>query len=340
MNKYIAPVLTIAIIAALAGVLYIQTRTERPVAPSGVETTGEAARSSAHVYFLVREGEESAVYAYDAASGTTRDGSNYDGGFRARFNQSSDVCRPYSGTSLVIFDCQVDDRGVLTMRVRDLSDSRTAIRSVVVDPSSLGIAPSAANGYLLPVAVADDKSAIYLGRRVESESWVAGLWKLDVATGKVSEVAYVRDHDLYEYDINPATNELIGATFTPPESLGEWLSGPSELHLVNLVTGEGASLEALAKDYYENPMLSDDAMRYAFHEAGPTLGEGRTVVLPRATGRVANGWEIDGVAKDWFGDTLVFDRGGNLFLYDLKTSTETQITHETDASVEYVGVVR
>lgn len=341
MKKYLAPILTVVIVAALAGILYIRANVARPDA-----AVPEAAPESAtdrSVQYAVRSADGTVeIRSFHLGSETTAavDPSTLGLLWPVRYNQSAYICatadEPTAPTALRVM-CDIGRDNTLLLAAYD-GDKKVVTANI--DPRDLDVMPSASEGYLVPVAVADDKSAIYLGRRVETESWVAGLWKLDVATGEVSEVAYVREHNLYQYDINPATKQLLGVTFVPPESLGEDVSGPSEMHVVDLTTGSGRTLEALAKDYLENPMLSDDGSCYAFREAGPTLGSGRSVVLPMATGRVANGWEIDGVMKDWFGDTVVFDRDGNLFLYDLKTETETQITHEMDAMVEYLGVVR
>lgn len=344
MNKYIAPILTIAIVASLAGVLYIRANVDGSISNTDETAASETegAVSSAYVYFLVRDGaDDASVFAYDVAKGTTVDASSYDGGFRKRSNQSADACEPYPGTSLTVFDCRIDEQGVLTMRVRDVSDSNSIARTMTVDPRTLGITPSAVEGYLTPIAVSDDKSTIYLGRRVETESWVAGLWKLDVATGKVSEVAYVRENNLYQYEVNQATGQLIGTSFTPPEGLGEPPTGPSTIELVDLVTGDARVLDERTKRVFENALLSDDGTLYSAQVyLLPTDRRSipETAVTDVVTGeRVA---EFDGVVRDWFGDTMVVDRDGNLFLYDLTTKAETQITHETDATVQYLGVAK
>lgn len=346
MRKHVARALTVAIIALffagaiLARVLFVSSLSGMP---ESVEEKALATDDRPTVMWSVASSadEDAKGYVYSLVTKkTTGPMEGFGGPGAVRFNQSKNLCDQAFATAKLAIECAIDERAVLTMRVTDETENGRDAGTFVVDPRALGVMPSASEGYLLPVAVADDKSAVYLGRRVETESWVAGLWKLDVATGDVSEVAYVREHNLYQYDINPATKQLLGVTFVPPESLGEDVSGPSEMHMVDLSTGSGRIFEAMAKDYLENPMLSEDGARYAFREAGPTLGAGRTIVLPVATGRVGSGWEIDGVMKDWFGDTLVFDRDGNLFLYDLKTETETQLTHETNAVVEYLGAVR
>lgn len=342
MRKYLAPILTIAIVASLAGVLYIRANVDGslPKAAPATEESHTIDVGPTVVWSVTRSGAAADTYSYSLATEqTSGPESNVETAGVVRFNQSSDLCDKGAVASLEI-ECNFNSvANVLVMTAYGMMGDEKWMQAYTVRLSDLGISPSAMEGYLVPVAVSDDKSAIYLGRRVESESWVAGLWKLDVATGKVSEISYVREHNLYQYDINPATKQLIGVTFVPPESLGEDMSGPSSLHSVNLVTGNGEVPEqSLA--LFENPMLSDDGSRYEFRESGDGAGPGRTVVLPVATGRVADGWEIDGVAKDWFGDTMVFDRDGNLFLYDLKTKTETQLTHETDATVEYLGVVK
>lgn len=345
MKKFLAPALTILIVAALAGVLYIRANVARPESSVGEIVPSESA-SGASVRYAVRSTDgtvEIRDFRIEDETNATVDPSTVGLLWPARYTQSAFICatadEATAPTALRVL-CDIGRDNVLLLAAYD-GDEKVVTANI--DPRDLGITPGAAEGYLVPVAVADDKSAIYLGRRVETESWVAGLWKLDVATGEVSEVAYVREHSLYQYDINPATKQLIGVTFVPPESLGDGLGAPSEVHLVDLATGDGRPLEKAARGVFENPMLSDDGRRTAWYESGIDYGgadRAFSLVLSVEYGRVASGWEIDGVMKDWFGDTVVFDRDGNLFLYDLKTSTETQITHETDAAVEYLGVAR
>lgn len=343
MKKYFAPILTIVIVAALAGILYIRANVARPDESVREETSSESA-AVASVQYVVRSADGTVeVRAFHLGSGTTDtiDPSTVGLLWPARYNQSAFICatadEATAPTALRVM-CDIGRDNALLLAAYD-GDEKVVTANIEL--RDLGITPSASEGYLVPVAVAEDKSAIYLGRRVETESWVAGLWKLDVATGEVSEIGYVRERELYQYDINPMTKQLIGVTFVPPESLGETLSGPSAIHLVDLVTGNGKVLEGgmTSESVLENPMLSSDGSLFAFYESGQ-VRSGSTVILTVSDGRYALGWEIDGVLKDWFGDTVVFDRDGNLFLYDLKTKTETQITHETDATVEYVGVVR
>jgi hypothetical protein len=348
VKKIFPVILTVFVVAALAGVLYV--RANMDLLGGGGERSAVPADASdpTSLLYAVRSAVgEAEVRAYDFASGQSVDPDPAALGLRwpARYNQSSFICATADEaevpTALRVL-CDIGRDNVLLLAAYDGQEKAYAGD---VDPRELGITPSAAEGYLVPVAVAADKSAIYLGRRVETESWVAGLWKVDVATGRVTEIAYVREHDLYQYDINPTTKQLLGVTFVPPESLGGPISGPSSAHLVDLQTGEGRSLELAVDAVVENPMLSDDALSYAFYESGADAGGGtgtaRTLVLSMEWGRVAAaGAEVDGVMKDWFGDTVVFDRDGNLFLYDLKTETETRITNETDATVEYLGVTR
>lgn len=341
MNKYLAPILTIAIVAALAGVLYIRANVGREDASVAGESTSESAAPASVRYIVRSEDGTAEIRAFDLASATTvvLDPSKFGLLWPARYTQSAFICatadEATAPTALRVM-CDIGRDNTLLLAA---FDGEQKIVTANIDPRDLGVMPSAAEGYLVPVAVADDKSAIYLGRRVETESWVAGLWKLDVATGEVSEIEYVRENDIYQYDINPATKELFGVTFVPPESLGAEATGPTSMFFVDLETGAGQTGDSAAAEFlFENPMLSDDGSAYAVFESGPWVGGAHTIILTKASGRVSGGWEIDGVMKDWFGDTVVFDRDGNLFLYDLKTSTETQITHETDATVEYLGV--
>jgi hypothetical protein len=337
MSKYIAPILTIAIVAALAGVLYIRANVER-ADDSGSRVEEEKPHEdngSAVIWSVQSPGKDPVVYDYLVGNKKTEGPFTiFEGTGVVRFNQSSDLCGGMAITPLTM-ECDLDENNILVLSVRDETDNGRSVLQTTIDPSQFGFT-SAADGYLVPVAVANDKSTIYLGRRVEIESYVAGLWKLDVATGNLSEISYVREHNLYQYDINPETKQLLGVTFVPPESLGDELSAPTSVHLVDLATGNGD--QTYGRDggrAFENPMLSDDATRYAFYASDP-LDPGTTIDVFSGSMNV----HVNGIMKDWFGDTVAFDRDGNLFLYDLKTKTETQLTHETDASVEYLGVVR
>ncbi len=336
MKKVLAPALTILIVAALAGVLYIRANVMRPESSVDEIVPSESA-SGASVRYVVRSTDgtvEIREFRIEDETTVTVDPSTVGLLWPARYTQSAFICatadEATAPTALRVL-CDIGRDDALLLAAYDGDEKVVAAN---IDPRDLGITPGAAEGYLVPVAVADDKSAIYLGRRVETESWVAGLWKLDVATGEVSEISFVRTKDIYQYDINPYTKQLIGVTFSPPENLGEFPGGPAATYLINLATGEGRILSPADASVSENPLLSDDATMYATK----WVASNQTFVntfSPHTT--VAT---IDGVMKDWFGDTVVFDRDGNLFLYDLKTSTETQMTHETDATVEYVGVAR
>lgn len=334
MNKYIAPILTIAIVASLAGVLSIRANVGGSL--SSVEQAGIASPGAAVEYYVRSSDGDAALYAYVLSSGKTEKWSG-DGKTAGpiRFNQSANICDAPAGSAALSVHCDTVDGNLhLSVVDGDALEAKTVL-DTTVDTRALGLSPSAEEGYLIPIAVSNDKSAIYLGLRVESESWVAGLWQLDVATAKVSEVTYVREHRLYQFDINPWAKRLVGVTFVPPEGLGDAAAGPSSLHFVDLTTGGGYASD-LADGLLENPMLSDDGTMYAYYQTDAD-GSSATVIRAIDAGRY-DGRSVIGVAKDWFGDTMVFDRGGNLFLYDLKTSVETPLTHETDATVEYLGV--
>lgn len=330
MKKFLIPIVVAILAAVFAGALYIRVNGGRDVndaQPELSETSG------AYLYYAVRSDDESNIYAY-FPDGTVHDASNYDGVLQTRFNQSTNLCDKPGGVAALWVQCENED-DVLRLVVNDgVGQNKKTVLETTIDPRELGVTPSASEGYLLPVAVADDKSAVYLGRRVETESYVAGLWKLDLATGDVSEIAYVRENSIYYYDINPATKQLVGVTFVPPESLGEYATGPFRIAFVDLSNGEGAVLREQQYLPYENPMFSQDGRSFAYYEDGNTMIG--TVGADGDSDAIA----FHGVAKDWFGDTVVFDRDGNLFLYDLATRTETKLTHETEAYVEYLGVMR
>jgi hypothetical protein len=338
MKKYLLIAVLAFIFGAAAGIWCYRTMIgSSRLAVDDTHTT--VASNESAIRFVVRQNDGTAtMLEYFLGTGNAEVADETELVFGpARFNQSSFLCSnaeepKLPNVSLRIL-CDIGRNNTLMLAAYD-GDQKLV--SAKIDPRDFGIAPSAAEGYLIPVAVADDKSTIYLGRRVETESWVAGLWKLDVATGNVSEITYVRENNIYQYDINPQAKKLFGISFVPPESLGEPPTR-SEQYWVDLSTGEGYGGESFI-GAWENPMLGDDGLAYAFYSTGDHAEEG-TTVFQAGEGTYSGGTHIDGVMKDWFGDTIVFDRDGNLFLFDLKTKKETQLTNEMDATVEYVGRV-
>lgn len=271
----------------------------------------------------------------EALFGTVDDSLDWSRNISVRSNQSTSLCEKDSQNVPFNIECNYNFvANVLVLTVYGMIGEEKWMQAYTIDLKDLGAFSSLSDGYLTPVAVAADQSTIYLGRRVETESYVAGLWKLDVATGKVSEIAFVRAKRMYQYEINSTTQQLLGVTFSPPESLGEFPGGPAATYLVDLKTGEGRMLTPADASVSENPLLSDDATMYA------TKWVASNNTFVNSLNSLTTVAAIDGVVRDWFGDTLVVDRDGNLFLYDLATKVETQLTHETDATVEYLGVVK
>lgn len=344
MRRLAVSIIAAVVVLAFAGALFLRMNGEDDRIANGPLVIDEKNAYPAVLYRVQPTSGDPTVWSYHVPDGTVQ-GPLEDAERIAsmRLNQSSDLCDKDHANVPFTIECNMNFvANVLVLTVYGMMGEEKWMQAYTVDLKDLAIFPSTSEGYLTPVAVADDKSAIYLGRRVETESYVAGLWKLDVATGDVSEIAYVRENKLYQYDINPATKRLVGVTFVPPESLDDPLTGPSSIHLVDLATDDGESVMggAVKGGAFENPMLSDDGLSYAFYASGVLFGEASTVIYGPGETPEGGGTEIDGIMKDWFGDTVVFDRDGNLFLYDLKTDIETRLTNETDATVEYVGVVR
>ncbi len=340
MKKYLVPTIVILIVLALSGMVYWLSYIKQPV----MQATDQSRLSADDqrpvvIWSIATSHGEPLVYTYFIGSGKIEGPIAYfEGTGVVRFNQSSDLCNPTYVVSALGVNCDLDEKNILTLDIFDEQNGGREVLKSTIDPRKLGVNPSTVEGYLVPVAVAADKSSMYLGRRIETESYVAGLWKLDVATGEVTEISYIRENKIYQYDINPATKQLIGISLVPPESLGESPSAPTSVHLVDLSTGTGEILYGREAGLaFENPMVSDDGSRYAFYAADP-LDPGTTVFLTGVHDTV--GEHVDGVVKDWFGNTMVVDQDGNLFLYDLTTKMEIQLTNETDATVEFLGVVK
>ncbi len=348
MKKIIPALIPALLVLAFAGALFVRFLMHGESFAPGKTAVVSSPVNNDHplvIWSVMLPGQDqSKEFSYSIVTKKT---SGLIGSFEGpvgRFNQSTNVCNaPYVVSSLGL-TCEMSDGGVLKLTVFD-GDGGPQLLQKTIDPVALGIFPSAADGYLVPVATADDKSAIYLGRRVETESYVAGLWQLDVSSGVITEVADVRAKNLYQYEINTKTKTLVGVNFTPPENLGADPTGPSSAYAIDLTTGHGRLLFTNEKKkgrdmvssnpVVENPMVSDDGTEYAYHFYGTN-----TSAVGYKTDGKSGGRFIEGLVKDWFGDTMVVDRDGNLFLYDLATKAETQLTHETDATVEYLGVVK
>lgn len=326
--------LALACLLSLARLAYVRLSSAAPAAPSQ-DSRASVPRATELVYAITSAGT-TVVYQYDVKTNAATVSVGYEGPGAFRFNQGTNLCDQAYAIATLATDCVLDAKRILTVTVSDESKNGALVGTYSLDPKELGL--KASDGYLTPVAVAADKSAIYLARRVEAESYVSGLWKLNLATGKISEFVYPRQHNVYEYDINPDTRQALGIAFTPPEHVGADATGPSSVYLMDLTAGDafvmaGADLDG-SKAVYENPILSPDGTAMSYHVVGGDTAVATTdaVHTPLAT--------IHGIVKDWFDDTIVFDRDGNLFLYDLSSKTETQLTHETDATVEYLGVAR
>jgi len=343
VKKILPAIVVAAIVLAFAGALFWRINAGKKVVVATDTTVKSQGPSVANdrpvvMWSVAASGNEDAKgYAYSLSSKkTTGPVEGFEGPGIVRFNQASNLCNPAYVVSSLALDCEANDLGILKLTVFD-GDGGPQLLKKTIDPVALGIFPSGAEGYLVPVAAAEDKSAIYLGRRVETESFVAGLWRLDVPSGVITEITDVRKRNLYQYEINTQQKTLVGVTFTPPENLGADPTGPSSAYLVDLDTNKARLLAgavvASTNAVVENPMVSEDGMEYAVHLYGSPVSTITSIKGPPVA-------TVNGVVKDWFGDTLVVDRDGNLFLYDLATKTETQLTHETDATVEYLGVVR
>ncbi len=343
MKKLVPALIVAVIVLAFAGALFVRFLMHGDSFAPGETAVmfPPAADDHPQVMWSVASSrdEDAKGYAYSLATKKTVGPiEGFEGPGVARFNQSTGLCEKNDQDSIFKIECNFNSVvDVLVLTVYGMMDEEKWMHAYTIDLKDLGVFSSLEDGYLTPVAVADDKSAIYLGRRVETESYVAGLWRLDIPSGVITEITDVRKHNLYQYEINTRQKTLVGVTFVPPENLGADPTGPSSAYLVDLDTNKSRLLAGAAvastKSVVENPMVSEDGMEYAVHLYGSPLSTVTSIKGPSVA-------TVNGVVKDWFGDTMVVDRDGNLFLYDLATKIETQLTHETDATVEYLGVIK
>ncbi|HBO99940.1 MAG: hypothetical protein UU48_C0002G0058 [Candidatus Uhrbacteria bacterium GW2011_GWF2_41_16] len=230
-------------------------------------------------------------------------------------------------------------------------DSETGkdIDSFILDSKQLGIL----NGYAIPFLFSADHNVLYIHQVSEGQEYVTGLWAYDFSSHTVRSYPYVSENHLYRYQINPMTQQLIGTSFTLPESLDEFPKGPSTLHLVDLQTGKGIRLSP--EDLNNPNYLMDDTVfdGVFLSPDGTQIGlssekEKEFVVLPLNGGdplkkSVAEG---DGFIRDWVQDTLVVNQEGDILLYDLTTQKiiplARNVGKEGDPDyqrVEYIGII-
>lgn len=261
-----------------------------------------------------------------------------DGSYAEPTSQTTIATR--DGAYRVVYTINQENRGA-TVDMQLYANAAQADGPIVdtqLDPATLGIDL----GYAVPFLVSDDGKTIYLRQVFEGEAQVNGLWSYDVATGKTTKIAFVQDHKIWEYRIDPATEMLIGTSYTPSADLSSPPSGPSVIYLLNLKTGESQVLQPNDDFVYVNPFLSADGKQFAYGIEGSDV----LWLVPVGSSRGKGSHPVSGRLLDWVGDTLVVDRDDRLILYNLNTGAVLDVGGQVSGSVDrdqqhvnYIGSV-
>ncbi len=340
MNRIqLASVLVIAAIAILTGWVYLSSTKEQievTPAPLGqeelVEETAELPGLTPGMYVLYTKevvadrGEdveqnsddvrEETYWVYPVAGGTPRQLTDEQA--QELLPSKEQVWTGGTTTVTADFVFKEGERGpTVTMNVVAAGDST----SITFDDAEMGIE----FGYPWPAAVASDGSAVYLRQVFEGEGWFSGFWKYDVVTGEITRCAYCDTFALKMPFVNPATKQMIATSFPQPESLSDWIMGPSALHLIDLQTMNGMEISSSADLGFVLPTLSPEGTYYSYNwgnEQPPQLW-----VVPVVGGEFKNSNRvIQGSLLTWVDDhTLLVDRSGELVLYQMTTRAVTAI---------------
>ncbi len=238
---------------------------------------------------------------------------------------------------------KVEWRKTYTNRAATVSlhtaDKQGQTTDIELDPAQLGITL----GYAEPFLISDDGASVYLRQIFEGEGCgISGLWRYDVASGKVQKLSVVSDLNLQDYHINPTTQQLIGVGYKlvdDPEATGPSCGKPDGVRSIYLVDLKTDGQQILTQDgalVYYHVMLSDDGTQYAYQLSG-----NEDVWMGPVDGSQVAKDLVPGYALDWFGNTLVVDYGSVLSLYDLASGTQQKLGTDTgpDDQVDYVGHV-
>lgn len=167
------------------------------------------------------------------------------------------------------------------------------------------------------VTESDDGSMLFFRNEGNTDGLV-GAWSVNAVDGTVVRYDYLDKFAVRDVTFNPATKQLIGASYTG--GTDEEPTGPSAVHLIDGVTGEGRELLADGAEAYVYPALSPDGAFYTWQRAS---GASNAVhVVDRETGKEIA--VIDGRFVGWFGDTVLTEglQLGYTF-YNIKTKQRT-----------------
>ncbi len=196
---------------------------------------------------------------------------------------------------------------------------------------------------LTPVAWGEKSIDLYLKVVTEGGLPTAGLWRLNTDTGLTTEIEAVRELKLYDFDINPAAELLVGTTFicTNHEDCG---TGPSSIHMVDLATENNVELYSSDHLAFGNPRISPDAGRVAY-----TMSNGQADVWIADLSVAGHERRvISGKVLDWISDGqwLVVDRDNEIQLVKIKDGTIISVVRRSGQypdpdfyGVDYIGIV-
>ncbi len=218
-------------------------------------------------------------------------------------------------------------------------DNNKNVVSFDLDPAELGIDM----GYAEPFLVSDDGKTIYIRQICECDAiGLNGLWAFDVETQKLTKVSYVIENHIYEYQINTATNQLIGVSYIAPDNLGAEPTGPSAVHLVDMKTGQGRVIFTDGDFVFGHSFLSPDGSSYA-SDYRDNVVRVRKVDANKSNADTV----VSGYVLDWVDDTLIVDRDGEIIFYDLLKDSVVSLAQTIGGSyadpdrvvVRYVGLI-
>ena len=203
--------------------------------------------------------------------------------------------------------------------------------------------------YLAPISMSDDGTQVYLGTFTEASYRLQTgipLFVYDVGTGKISQVAYGGDLVTDAFVIDTASKRLLivsGTRFDPPEGYW-WVVGPSQLHLVDLVTGKGIPLELETTDQgiWHNPRFSPVDKNTISAESNGVIH----VETLNQDGTILGGNDVPGTLVDWTEQMFISDDSKQFTVFDSTSKQELgsvirtpQDMGDGSLSVNYLGSV-
>ena len=212
----------------------------------------------------------------------------------------------------------------------------------LVDKQLESVALGIAWGSPWPFAI-DNSGTVYIKNDCGCDGRPTGLWKYEISRG-LSKINYTTEHDLSDFVINGTTSQLISVhhAWNGPETDigGGAASGPSEVHLIDLMSGQGRVILE-ATQLLSGAHLSPDGTLYAY-----TTQIGDIFVVPIDAEPTNAHVKISGTILDWVDDVLVIYRNEELILYNLTDDTVTALgrsigrRYDPDwTTVRYFGIL-